>query len=327
MLGKMIMGEVSSHNSCVPCRLFKSAIRIGVRMGKRRTQPISLTVEEAVALLINFDYIPSGFSILDMTAAFYESAAVDHHNAKLDHVAEERLEALLFRKTACMARHSLATSLMEHLNNELRNPEKMSSLLSPDVSSRRRISVEGLMNWASENYGIGVVPVQLSSGDSLGVVQAPDCSSRWEDATVKIYADYRIGYSINNGKYVQRHFREIDLMGVRKNIPNAVGATLIGLSHGRKFPTGKTAEAKDKTALTRLRDALKKLTGISSDPFFPINEGDGWKPRFKLVDARTCADERAKKEAIHEGFDEEHHGLTQFDDESDAAGKWLEENG
>ena len=295
-------------------------------METKSPQLTSLTVEEAVALLINFDYIPTGFSLLDMTSAFFESADVEYQNAKLDHEPEDRLEALLFRKTACMARHSLAISLTEHLKNELNDPEKASNLRSSDPGTQGQISVEGLMSWASENYGIGVVPAQVPTSDSRGFVQASDVTPRWEDVEIRIYADYRIGYSINKGKLVREHFREIGLMGERKSVPNALGVTLIRLSQGAKFPIGRTAEAKDKTALSKLRGALKKLTGISSDPFYPFNEGDGWKPRFRVEDKRTSADDRAKKGAIAVSFDEQCHGAKDYEDETDEAQDWINNN-
>lgn len=296
-------------------------------METKSPQLTSLTVEEAVALLINFDYIPTGFSLLDMTGAFYESADVEHNNALLDHVPEGRLDALLFRKTACMVRHSLAISLTEHLNNELDDPENTSNLLSSDPATPRRVSVEGLMRWASDNYGIGVVPAQVPTADSRGIVQASNISPRWEDVEIRIYADYLIGYSINKGQFARRHFREIGLMGERKSAPNALGATLIRLSHGKKFPTGKTADGNVRKALTDIRNALKKLTGISSDPFYSFNEGDGWKPRFKLIDALKSADERARDNAIHVAFDEERHGTKDYEDEGDEAQDWIDKNG
>ncbi|SEQ45779.1 hypothetical protein [Nitrosomonas ureae] len=93
-------------------------------------------------------------------------------------------------------------------------------------------------------------------------------------------------------------------MGIRKNAPNHIGGILIALSKERKFPTTKRAAAKHKTAISKLRSALVKLTDIKSDPFTPFNEGYGWKPRFKLIDDRRNADERAKREAVHFSMEE-----------------------
>jgi len=35
-----------------------------------KPKPSSVTVEEAIARMVNMDYIPEGFTLLDMTAAF-----------------------------------------------------------------------------------------------------------------------------------------------------------------------------------------------------------------------------------------------------------------
>jgi len=126
---------------------------------------------------------------------------------------------------------------------------------------------------------------------------------QWEDVTIKIYKDNRIGYSIKNGEYKKCTFQEIGFLDKRKNLPNYLAGLLIGLSERKKFPATKGPAPKDKTAISKLRKSLVKLTGLEGDPFIPINEVDGWKPRFKLIDDRRNADERAKKMAKHEPFD------------------------
>jgi hypothetical protein len=105
-----------------------------------------------------------------------------------------------------------------------------------------------------------------------------------------------------------------------------LGGILIGLSRWRKFPQGKEADSKSKTAISRLRISLQQLTGIEEDPFFPFNEGDGWKPRFNLTDDRKNADERAKREAIHVSYEDAQlsdGGTQDFDHENDDAGRFI----
>ena len=46
----------------------------------------TVTTDEAAALMIGLDYIPAGFSVQGMTAAFLEEAEVELHNAKIDKV-------------------------------------------------------------------------------------------------------------------------------------------------------------------------------------------------------------------------------------------------
>ena len=111
-------------------------------------------------------------------------------------------------------------------------------------------------------------------------------------------------------------------MGKRKNEPNGLGVILIGLSLRKKFPKNKTPENKDAAAISKLRRALEQLTGITSDPFYQINAEDGWKPRFKLIDDRRNADERAKEKAEHEPVVE----ARDYDDEHDQTQEWIDKN-
>jgi hypothetical protein len=73
-----------------------------------KVPPSSITIEEAVALMINFDYIPAGFSLLDMTSTFQEEAEVEYENAELDRLPKADLDVLMSRADACKARHNLA---------------------------------------------------------------------------------------------------------------------------------------------------------------------------------------------------------------------------
>ena len=94
---------------------------------------------------------------------------------------------------------------------------------------------------------------------------------------------------------------------------------MIGLSVGKKFPPTGAIKGKHKTAISRLRDPLRKLTGIESEPFTEFNETDGWKPRFKLTDDRRNADDRAKKAATQTEYIEG----SNYDIEDDPAGEFL----
>jgi hypothetical protein len=82
--------------------------------------PSSITVEEAVARLINLDYIPTGFTLDEMTSAFLEEAEVEYHNACLDRSAAGQLDALKDRVDVCRARHYLGQKLHDALIQELK---------------------------------------------------------------------------------------------------------------------------------------------------------------------------------------------------------------
>lgn len=278
----------------------------------------TVTIEEAVARLVNLDYIPSGFTLLEMLAAFQEEAEVEYHNALLEPLPGAQLATLKIRRDATSARHTLAQLLMAHLREEVAIHESSIVVVPNETSVEPFLDFGSVSDWASDQYGIDInketVPRQASD---VPVDSAPQV--RWENVIVKIYANHKLAYSTGGGRYIRSSFQDIGLMGTRKNEPNRLGGILLGLSLGEKFPIGKAPQNKDKAAVSKLRHALKKLTALSDDPFIPINESDGWKPRFKLIDDRKNADERAKERAIHVPFDE----TRDFDDEDDPAGRFL----
>jgi len=73
----------------------------------------SLTVEEAVALMINMDFIPDGETVLSMTEAFLEEATVEYENASGNDKYE--LKVLENRMNACVNRYNLALMLKNSL--------------------------------------------------------------------------------------------------------------------------------------------------------------------------------------------------------------------
>lgn len=279
----------------------------------------SVTIEEAVALMVNMTYIPTGFSLLDMMGAFLEEAEVEYQNAKIDCLHGNKIALLKLRAEACNAKYVLVQCLLEQLTLALSNSDDSLLVLSSDSSTEPKLVLSSVADWASDKYGFSIQERPYVTQATNTAVQ----NCRWEDVTIKIYADYRIGHKSENGQYKRSSFQKIGLMGTRKNEPSQLGGILIGLSLGSKFPNGRKRENKHAASLSRLRDALKKLTGISSDPFYPFNDGDGWKPRFKLIDDRRNADERAKARAVHVPLDE----ARDFDEEDDAAGDWLDKNG
>lgn len=265
--------------------------------------PFSVTVEDAVARMVNMDYIPEGFTLAEMTAAFLEEAEVEHHNAIVNLLPAGEIAALQIRMDACAARHSLTKLLLDAIRNEIGNPEGLIVVTSDASDIEQHITFESLTKWASM-YGIGSLGWAYSDADTDNTALAKNV--RWEDVTIKIYADYRIAYfSEQTGpKGIEKTFRDIDLMGKRKNRPNFLGGILIVLSRGEKFPAGNSSKGASATAISKIRSALKQLTGLTSEPFYPFNIGEGYRPRFTLIDDRRNADERAKKRAVHVSHDE-----------------------
>lgn len=314
--------------NCAPARIaallqFKCISRKAKKVNSAK--PSSLTIEEAVALMINLDYIPTGFSLLELLAAFQEEAEVELHNAKIDSLPADQLDILAIRNSASSARHSLAKLLTDHLCKEIVNPESSIFVSTSGQTIEPRIDITSLSDWASEHYGIDIQAYRASNQIGTGTDE-PSQNVGWESITIKIYANHRLAYSFEKGPYKQARFQDIGLMGKRKNGPNHLGLILLDLCEKVKFPKTKS-ENKDAAAISKLRNSLKKMTGISKDPFYSINEADGWKPRFKLIDDRRNADERAKDRATHISYDERVMETPDFEIEKDAAQEFLDKNG
>lgn len=275
--------------------------------------PTTLTIEEAVALMVGLDHIPSGFTLLDMTAAFLEES-----EAELE--SNNKSTVLSLRHDVCLARHRLATSLLSALTKEASLPDSDFLICSEEISPTQRFTTESLNHWAQDRFGITLwAPSETNEQpEKLAGIS-------WQNVTIKIYANYDIGYRVKDGKYERSSFHGIGLMGSRKKEPSARGKILIRLSLGMKFPSTSCASAADKSSISFIRTALEKLVPLrDEDPFYAYNVADGWKPKFKLIDDRRNADERAKKDAVHVSLDPE---APDFDDENDAGGQWLKDQG
>lgn len=281
--------------------------------------PKSLTIEEAVALMVNLDYIPEGVTLEEMLSAFQEEVDVAHYNAKLEKKPEKELTALGNRVKICDIRCSLATSLMIDLNNEIQAlKDNQASLieLSKDAGSRTRITYQSLSLWAGYSYGIGVEAPIYESEDKQPVAQS------WSDVTISLNANNMIESSFSGSGTHIVHLSEVGLMGKKKHSPNQTYGILFALAKGIKFPTAVKPNGKDRKAISALRSSLQQLTNIDGDPFQFANDL-GWKPLFKLKDCTKKAQERAEQEAIHESYTDE---LSCTDEmKGDHTDQWLEE--
>jgi hypothetical protein len=200
----------------------------------------------------------------------------------------------------------MAERLLEHIEYEMSLAD---SLLKTD-STHSKIVLESFVDWAFKQYGV----------DIIIPISPPKIA--WEDVKIKIYEDFKIGLFIKGKPKKYSHFRDIGLMGKRKNTPNNLGTILIGLSQNMKYPPF-TSKKHHRTAISKLRLCLRKFSGVSADPFNSFKECDGWIPCFELIDDRRNADERAKKEATHISYDDY---VLKFDDEDDDTGNWLRDN-
>jgi hypothetical protein len=273
-----------------------------------KTLPSSLTIEEAVAEMVNMDYIPAGFTLLEMIDAFREVSEVEYENACIDRLSKDQLTPLKIRMDSCKARHTLTQLLLESLQYEVKNRENSMIAFAKDSSSHPRLTRDSVWEWAADKYGIGI---SLRSSDSnkadmktKNSVHEKLKNASWEGVTIKIWKDHRIGLFSKKQEIERSTFRKIGLMRKDKELPNHLGGILIGLSKVEKYPDSQPITPKEKTAISKLRKVLFQWTGLSDDPFMPYNNFDGWKPRFKLIDDTKNADKRAEEKAFHVSYDD-----------------------
>ena len=280
----------------------------------------SVTVEEAVTLMVNMDFVPEGETVQSMTAAFLEDAKVEYENASIHD--EYLIKVLKNRIEACEARHNLVLLLTKSLfEDAVYNEDTLIECSDDSTDENPLVTLDSLYEWAYDRFGIAI------PNKDVAILEAEIQSSNtkvpsWEDVTIKIYADYKIGYTLDNIAWKRSSFLDIGLMGKRKLVPNEQGIILIKLSNRIKYPANGSVQGSQRTATSKLRRHLAKLTGLSVDPFLPFNKADGYKPRFTLIDDTRNAAERAKEEAVHVIYDD----ALQYESEKDEAGDWLKEN-
>lgn len=266
----------------------------------RKQAPLLVTVDEAVARILNVDYVPEGFSLLEMTAAFLEDAEIDCENARIDRLPDDQKSFLAIRANVCEARHQLAQQLLSGLELELESAESDIVRIASDDDTVPRLNMESVSDWAFYEFGIGT-PTGLDFGRKK---EQTAVALNWDDVTIKLSADNKLGFKVRHGKYRNYSFKDIGLMGKRRDKPNYLALILMRLSLGIKVPNGKFAQGPEKKSMSILRGCLLRLTGLTGDPFWGFNEADGWKPRFKLIEDQGLSDPLTGKEGMHESYDD-----------------------
>jgi hypothetical protein len=270
------------------------------------TAPKSISVEQAVARIVNMLHIPAGFTLLEMLSAFEEEAEVNLENADPNRWLPDEIEDLEVRLQACRARRIFAEALQEDLQNQIENVKlgKQSLItLSKEEAHPETLTCLSLAHWASIEHALEIPEWQPSEEKFT-----------WDKVTIKILANKKISFTHKKGSITTKSLSDIGLLNRRDNSPNKQWGVLIGLAAGLKFPEGKKPTGADKTSLSKLRTSLAALTQLNNDPFFQLTADKGWKPRFQLLDNRTAADKRAEDKAILVPYDDNQNYSPEGDD-------------
>jgi hypothetical protein len=128
----------------------------------------------------------------------------------------------------------------------------------------------------------------------------------WNGVTIDFRAHNKIFIKFPDGKSKTVDAEKTGLINKRTKNLNTAGTALLGLAtkpsiRKKRKKSGAGIIGK---VMTELRNSLKALTLYDSDPFYPHNKADEWKPRFRVQDRRRAGDERAEEKAIHISFDD-----------------------
>ena len=121
--------------------------------------PKSLTIEEAVALMVNLESLPNGKSVEDHLLDIYEDAGVTHDEAKSNQDPAYVIERLDQHRLVCKSRLNLANAITRSLNHEVTNTiDDEGSLLklSSDSSVTVKLTTESVREWALKLFYISI---------------------------------------------------------------------------------------------------------------------------------------------------------------------------
>ena len=115
----------------------------------------TITIEDAVARMVNVGEIPVGVSLMEHLAAIAQKAEDDRDDAIEQQLPSKERELLEFCVKANEAKYTLAGILELHIKWELDTPSKISLLkISPDSGNTIQLEMASVADWALVNYGI-----------------------------------------------------------------------------------------------------------------------------------------------------------------------------
>lgn len=115
----------------------------------------TITIEDAVARMVNVGKIPMGVSLLDYLTAIVRDAENKLEEAREQELPHQEVQLLERCINAGTARYTFAGELMNHIKWELGTPPKSSVLkLSPESGNTMQLELSSVAEWACINYGI-----------------------------------------------------------------------------------------------------------------------------------------------------------------------------
>lgn len=117
------------------------------------TVPSSITIEEAVTLMVNMDNIPAGYSLLEILSYLEEEGEVEYENAIIDALPEAEIKKLQLRYEYRANRYATAKYLFKQMDIDLEANEILKKS-EEHLSGARRLTLDSLIEWASTKHDI-----------------------------------------------------------------------------------------------------------------------------------------------------------------------------
>lgn len=210
-----------------------------------------VSADEAVARLLNIDFIPALYSLENLLEGFVEEAKVRFEAAIGDPGQSARIIAHRHAVHICEQRVEMAKYLLMSLRIQAEN----NLLIAKDGTSRTQLfNWEAVHEWADENFGI-VVP------DSVVIVEsAPATTTETSDESTTKAIDKLLGKVITKAKlknllmtlyalartHADRHQSDLIKKSTDTLVIDAVAKEIVGMVSkisGQLEVTGQSSEA------------------------------------------------------------------------------------
>ena len=115
----------------------------------------TITIEDAVARMVNVGKIPMGVSLLDHLDAIVSDAENKLEEAGEQELSSQQIELLGLCVKNNARKYTFAGELLKHIQWELDTPPKTSVLkVSPESGNTKQLELSSVTEWAIDNYGI-----------------------------------------------------------------------------------------------------------------------------------------------------------------------------
>lgn len=123
----------------------------------------SVSIEEAVALMVGLQAVPRGQDVLSFLNEVWNDAGIEHFVAKNADASEFQLELLQRRVAVCKSRYELASMIMRSLSQEVNDINNDASILklADDSSITAKLTLKSLTEWAFKSFFISLPTYSL----------------------------------------------------------------------------------------------------------------------------------------------------------------------